>query len=467
MSKINLRKQTSASVSNPGAGQLSIYFDPSGIMTSKDEAGAIITYGTLSGLITEIDNEISAQKGIANGIASLGADAKIPAAQLPAQAVTSVNGYTGAVVLGKADVGLSNVLNLNTSTTANITDSLNKRFITDAQLAALSIVGKYSNVSSGTVVNTPVNSVPTLIPGMTLIPGAGTHKVTFNGQYSATAASITSQTASDLTAALNAINAMTATGSHILVFGNETITPGVYDVAGAGSITATTTVTLDGQGNANSIFIFRMAGAFSTGSNSNIVLINGAQASNVFWVPSGAVTIGTNTTLIGTVISLVAVSTAGGCNITGRLSSTGGAVSITTSTIAKPTTVSQITLGSFAGFAMFTNSGGVSAGGACTVTGDVGTNVGTITGFETSTVNGNFYTSASISSILTLGIYNNGVLVPISSRSIIDTQTTSAAVATLDAIVTTIAGQSVDIRIKIDSGTFTTGNRTFTTVQVG
>lgn len=597
MSKLNLRKQTSASVSNPGTGQLSFYFDPNGILTSKDEFGAIITYGTLSGLTTEINTEINNQKGIANGIASLGPDLKIPVAQLPELAITSVSvvasqaamlalvvqtgdvairtdinqsfilsandptvlsnwimlmtptdtvtsvngltgnvvitkailslgnvdntsdvnkpvstaqaaadsavqafsiqrnnhtgtqlastisnfvasasaaapvqsvaGRTGVVVLAKTDVGLANVVNLDTSTTVNITDSLNKRFITDTQKAAIATVGNYTNVNSATVVTTSTNTTPSIVSLMTLSPVAGTHKVTFNGQYSATATSMTAQASSDLSTTLNTINNMAATGTHILVFGAETITPGVYDVAGAGSVTTSTIVTLDGQGNANSIFIFRMTGAFSTGASAVINLINGAQASNVFWVASGAITLGASTIFIGTLISLVAVSCAAGCTNTGRLASTGGAVNITTSTITKPPTASQVVLGAFNSFALFTSAGGVGATGACTVTGDIGTNAGTITGFETSTVNGGFYTSASISSIFTLGVYNNGILVPNSSRVITANQSTSAAVAILDAIVTTIAGQSVDIRVKIDSGTMTTGNRNFTTFQVG
>ena len=46
----------------------------------------------------------------------------------------------------KGDVGLGNVVNADTTTTANITDSLNKRFITDAQQTVL---GNTSNTNTG------------------------------------------------------------------------------------------------------------------------------------------------------------------------------------------------------------------------------------------------------------------------------------------------------------------------------
>lgn len=46
----------------------------------------------------------------------------------------------------KSDVGLSNVPNLDTSTTSNITDSVNKRFVTDADLV---VIGNTSGVNTG------------------------------------------------------------------------------------------------------------------------------------------------------------------------------------------------------------------------------------------------------------------------------------------------------------------------------
>jgi hypothetical protein len=79
-------------------------------------------------------------------------------------AVTSINGRTGVITLTKADVGLNNVVNLDTSTTANITDSTDKRFVTDANLVVL---GNTSGTNTGDETNssiitklgyTPVNS---------------------------------------------------------------------------------------------------------------------------------------------------------------------------------------------------------------------------------------------------------------------------------------------------------------------
>jgi hypothetical protein len=48
--------------------------------------------------------------------------------------------------VSKSDVGLSNVVNSDTTTTANITDSSNKRFVTDAQLT---VIGNTSGTNTG------------------------------------------------------------------------------------------------------------------------------------------------------------------------------------------------------------------------------------------------------------------------------------------------------------------------------
>lgn len=62
--------------------------------------------------------------------------------------VQSVNGKTGVVVIDKSDVGLGNVNNVDTTTTANITDSSNKRFVTDANLTKIDNALESSDIGS-------------------------------------------------------------------------------------------------------------------------------------------------------------------------------------------------------------------------------------------------------------------------------------------------------------------------------
>jgi hypothetical protein len=114
--------------------------------------------------------------------------------------------------------------------------------------------------------------------------------------------------------------------THPPAFGaGETLTAGVYTIAGAGSLAGN--LTLDGLGNINSLFIFRFGGAFDTGASSSVILVNGASCCNIFWVSEGAVAMAASTTMKGTIISNNgAVSMADAGDLEGRMLSTTGAV---------------------------------------------------------------------------------------------------------------------------------------------
>lgn len=324
-----------------------------------------------------------------------------------------------------------------------------------------------SMVNASTAVQTLVNTSPIIMDSMSISPLAGTHIVQLNAQYSSAATSITSQAATDLNNVINTLNSLTPTGVHSGTFITETVFPGVYTIAGATTITTLTTLTLDAQGNTNALFVFRIGAAFSTGAGSNIVLINGANANNVFFLANGAVAMGANTNFKGTAIAIgAAVDLASGCILNGRAASTFGAVSLASSTITRPTTTSAVVMGTFARFVTFSSSGAVTNTGSSNITGDLGTNAGAITGFETSTVNGNYYTAASISSILTFGFYVAGLLYNYSQRVLIRETNVLSSILPMYAIITTTAGQSIDVRISVDSGSITVGSRILTSVRI-
>jgi hypothetical protein len=77
------------------------------------------------------------------------------------------NALKTALGLTKSDVGLSNVVNLDTSTTANITDSANKRFVTDAELT---VIGNTSGVNTGDETDATIKSKL----GITTLSGSNT-----------------------------------------------------------------------------------------------------------------------------------------------------------------------------------------------------------------------------------------------------------------------------------------------------
>ena len=118
-----------------------------------------------------------------------------------------------------------------------------------------------------------------------------------------------------------------------------TIPPGCYFSGGAMNVTATTIVTLNGAG----VYVFRPGGALNTGANSSVVLAGGACASDVYWAPVGAATIGANAalsptpTFVGNILDAAGISMGHFANMTGRALAFGGTVTTDANTITVPT----------------------------------------------------------------------------------------------------------------------------------
>jgi hypothetical protein len=288
-----------------------------------------------------------------------------------------------------------------------------------------------------------------------------TYLVLFNGQVTIPAANDiettnTATLASDLNLIYADIIAIPVTSStHPLVFGSgETLSPGVYDIAGAASIAGT--LTLDGGGDPDALFVIRATGAFNTGAGVVVTLVNGATAKNVFWIADGAIGLGASTTIQGTLFSHgSAVAVGATCIVTGRLLTTLGAISFGEGTLSLPTDSSYIDFRSLSNFVIFTSSGGIANTGASIYTGDIGTNAGAITGFGTATVNGTIYQSGSTTTVTavnhmaTFSLYKNGVLIPNSSRT--RTNLLNPSDISLQGTATVTAGEVIDVRWKIDT----------------
>ena len=128
--------------------------------------------------------------------------------------------------------------------------------------------------------------------------------------------------------------------------GSLTLPPGTYTSASFYDITAGP-LTLDAGGDPNAYWVFQMGTYLTVGaptSPESVLLINGAQAGNVFWQVGSAATINAagGGTMVGTILSetQIAVSTAGVAAITtidGRLLSLNDAVTMVNTVINLPT----------------------------------------------------------------------------------------------------------------------------------
>ena len=106
----------------------------------------------------------------------------------------------------------------------------------------------------------------------------------------------------------------------------KTLTPGLH--ANVGAVANTGTVILDGQGDPASIFVLKVNGALAAAASSHVTLVNGAQASRVFWQVNGAASIGATSTFAGTIMASAAIAIGAGTVVNGRALARTGAISL-------------------------------------------------------------------------------------------------------------------------------------------
>jgi len=139
-------------------------------------------------------------------------------------------------------------------------------------------------------------------------------------------AAIATQAASDALAAFNHLSPASLPGGSdpgAGQLGALVLAPGIYKAAGGSFLITGTDLTLDGQGDSNAVWVFQTASTLTVGAPGaprNIILVNGAQAKNVFWQVGSAATINAagGGTMVGTIIASAGVtfSTPGNAAIT-------------------------------------------------------------------------------------------------------------------------------------------------------
>jgi len=139
-------------------------------------------------------------------------------------------------------------------------------------------------------------------------------------------AAIATQAATDALAAFNHLSPASLPGGsdpNAGQLGALVLAPGVYKAAGGSFLITGTDLTLDAQGDSNAVWVFQTASTLTVGAPGaprNIILVNGAQAKNVFWQVGSSATINAagGGTMVGTIIASagVAFSTPGNAALT-------------------------------------------------------------------------------------------------------------------------------------------------------
>lgn len=108
-------------------------------------------------------------------------------------------------------------------------------------------------------------------------------------------------------------------GAGIGCAGNSTLPPGAYISASNSTIDVTGNLTLDGGGNADATWIFQAPSALNVNVGSQIILIGGAKASNVWWYVGSSATLFTNSIFNGNILASASITMQNLATSCGRL----------------------------------------------------------------------------------------------------------------------------------------------------
>lgn len=364
-------------------------------------------------------------------------------------------------------------------------------------------LSNYKTVTSSSPVST-ISLIDEPVIGSSLTTSIGTYSVNFNSQFKNDSVTTTttvftpgvvSINTTNCFAALNAgiaaLDAITVTNStHSDIIGNgETITPGKYYVPAA--IALAGNLTLDAQGNPDALFIFQANGAINSSVFTKISLTGGAKACNVYWLALGGIGIGADCIIRGNLIARTAAIAVGfRSELEGRMLSGGGAIAFGPGTASVPVGTSSVDLGIVSPFIIYTHAGGLGnvidgANVTSIYNGLILSDAGAATGFETGTLSnpiipaggiasygsgpGTSVTTTSVAEndtkgIVTFSLYQNGIIIPDSTRSV--TSSASTVSISLQGIASVADGEAIDVRWNTNGSKITLGKRTLTIIKV-
>ncbi|MDP9092930.1 MAG: ice-binding family protein, partial [Actinomycetota bacterium] len=192
---------------------------------------------------------------------------------------------------------------------------------TFAVLAGSTVTNTGNSVISGDLGVSPGTAVTGFPPG-----------IVNNGTVH-TADTVAAQAQSDAAIAYGDAAGRATSATITADLGGQTLAGGVYTGTTLG---LTGTLTLDAANNPAAVFILRSAKTLITASSSQVTLIRGAEACNVFWQVGSSATLGTSSLMVGTVLASTSISATTGASVNGRLFASTGAVTLDTNVISKP-----------------------------------------------------------------------------------------------------------------------------------
>ncbi len=155
---------------------------------------------------------------------------------------------------------------------------------------------------------------------------AGLPPVIVNGEIHLGDDPVATQAQTDLTAAYNNAAGRPGAIAATADIGGQTLAPGLYQAPVSLAITGN--LTLDAQGDPNAVWIFQMASTLTAANNGQVILINGAQACNIFWQVGSSATLRTNSVVKGNILAAASITLETGARLDGRALARDGAVTL-------------------------------------------------------------------------------------------------------------------------------------------
>jgi len=193
-------------------------------------------------------------------------------------------------------------------------------------LGAASSFGVLAGLSVSNSGATTINADLGIWPGSTLTGAPTVTGTTHLGDVPAQNAQ------GALTAAYNDAAGRAAGSTIAGDLGGLTLAPGVRKSTSTLAITSAD-VTLDGGGNSNAVFIFQIASSFTVDVGRQVILVNGAQPSNIFWQVGSSATLNTNCSVSGNILALTTISMGTGATLNGRALARNGGVTLLANTV--------------------------------------------------------------------------------------------------------------------------------------
>jgi hypothetical protein len=182
--------------------------------------------------------------------------------------------------------------------------------------------------------STVTNTGPSIVSGdLGLSPGTsvtGFPPGTVTGGTIHAADAVAGQAKADLITAYNDAAGRAVSATVTADLGTQTLVAGVYR---GSTLALTGTLTLDAQGDPNAVFIFQSDSTLITATSSVVRVINGGSACNVFWQIGSSATLGTGSTMLGTVMALTSITANTNAIVTGRLLARNGATTLDTNNV--------------------------------------------------------------------------------------------------------------------------------------